>query len=793
MNKKLRYFAMLLLMAVTSGAWAAVNPLAFKKITETTLVYTTAANLAATGYAQDGKGAQTYNTPSDRGKAMDPTNEESYDFAIGTNGVTLKSAGSNKEVLLYVTNVTMLEVYCKCNSSNDRYPIITATPSDGTAATTVNGSPLNSGATASGKTAVTLDASKNYTISIHSNDADITLYAMRLTALPAAPKITTQPVGAAYATGQTMNPLTVVANTSGGDLSYMWYSCDDAEKTNAAEISGATGASYTPTAAGFYYVTVTDANGSVDSDVVEITVEAAEEPVITEVTGIPDAPVAVGTEVTFTATVTGVPTPTVQWYDASTNDAINGETELTFTPDTSTPGTYSFFVRAENDEGYAVSDPIELVVKEQVATPAFDPNGSYFEDFEKIFITCETEDATILYSTDNGSNWATYEDGIQVTETTTILAKATKDDCIDSESATATFTKVTLLPQTDVTGAATWDWSKFGTKEIKLTEATTPSKTQEFVLANVVTYGLCSSISSDFGDAQALKVTTEYVVRDTKFFQGGSIKFNTTVPGTLSVTYSNTGNRTEEGQRRFLNVNGVNYGEGTMKSGETVTTGDIPVTAGEVAIKGTLKEDNSDQYLRIYKITFTPAETVAISAAGYATYTTTGAIDFTDTGVKAFIVDEATTANVHFAPVTKVPAGTAIVVKGAEGEYTLHATTEATDDVADNLLKTPTEGQQSTGVEYCLANKSQGVGFYPVSQGVAIKKAYLVIEPESNVEAPEFIGFIEDGGTSTGISTVAVENAELNIDAPMYNIAGQRVSRSYKGVVIQNGKKFIVK
>mgnify|MGYP001759280892 FL=1 len=34
-------------------------------------------------------------------------------------------------------------------------------------------------------------------------------------------------------------------------------------------------------------------------------------------------------------------------------------------------------------------------------------------------------------------------------------------------------------------------------------------------------------------------------------------------------------------------------------------------------------------------------------------------------------------------------------------------------------------------------------------------------------------------------------NSAINDNAPMYNLAGQRVGKEYKGVVIQNGKKFI--
>ena len=46
-------------------------------------------------------------------------------------------------------------------------------------------------------------------------------------------------------------------------------------------------------------------------------------------------------------------------------------------------------------------------------------------------------------------------------------------------------------------------------------------------------------------------------------------------------------------------------------------------------------------------------------------------------------------------------------------------------------------------------------------------------------------------GGSTGINSVNVEKENAN--APMYNLAGQRVNNNAKGIVIQNGKKFIKK
>ena len=50
---------------------------------------------------------------------------------------------------------------------------------------------------------------------------------------------------------------------------------------------------------------------------------------------------------------------------------------------------------------------------------------------------------------------------------------------------------------------------------------------------------------------------------------------------------------------------------------------------------------------------------------------------------------------------------------------------------------------------------------------------------------------IEMTESTTGISEVSVST--LDPDAPVYNLSGQRVNSSFKGVIIQNGKKFIVK
>jgi len=49
--------------------------------------------------------------------------------------------------------------------------------------------------------------------------------------------------------------------------------------------------------------------------------------------------------------------------------------------------------------------------------------------------------------------------------------------------------------------------------------------------------------------------------------------------------------------------------------------------------------------------------------------------------------------------------------------------------------------------------------------------------------------FTAAGGGESGIATIAAEQK----NAPIFNLAGQRVSKNVKGLMIQNGKKFLVK
>lgn len=104
-------------------------------------------------------------------------------------------------------------------------------------------------------------------------------------------------------------------------------------------------------------------------------------------------------------------------------------------------------------------------------------------------------------------------------------------------------------------------------------------------------------------------------------------------------------------------------------------------------------------------------------------------------------------------------------------------------------MKVANGEKKGDGNIYCLANKSNGVGFYRVATGVTIpaNKAYLEINASTSAKYYS-IGI---GGNTTGIQ--AIQQNSVKADGIMYSLSGQRVGKDYKGIVICNGKKMIKK
>ncbi len=176
---------------------------------------------------------------------------------------------------------------------------------------------------------------------------------------------------------------------------------------------------------------------------------------------------------------------------------------------------------------------------------------------------------------------------------------------------------------------------------------------------------------------------------------------------------------------------------------------------------------------------------VFVSSVGYSTCVAKNDWDFSEADVEAFAVTESTEeGHVHLTPITEAPAGEAIIVKAAEGAYVVPTASATPAAVAGNLLKPALTDITADGSQYILADGSEGVAFYQATTGstIAAGKGYLEFTG-SGVKA-----FTFDGDNATGINDL---DANANLNEPIYNIAGQRMSKMQRGINIIGNKKIL--
>ena len=458
-----------------------------------------------------------------------------------------------------------------------------------------------------------------------------------------------------------------------------------------------------------------------------------------------------GSEVTYTVGAKQATEPTLALSASSANltDLKSyevGSTTVTLTGVNLTDGTYD----APVAEGITVS-PTTFTVAE----------GAVNQEFT---LTTSTAAAakTVL----------TFECGTASVEFTLNYSRTAKRD----------------VTSVDVTEATTWDWTKLtcDAVELKNDGTTDPSSSDEFLMAELPEL----TNSEDF-NSQALTIVAQFPYRGSsnKFFQGNSIKFTTTVPGTVQVWFSNTGKRDESDDlKRFLYINETNTGVYSLNT--TMVEASSKVAAGEVVINAYMGvEDPAPTMFRVNKIIFTPFDIATITTADYATFVPTKKVAVPDE-VKAYYVNEIKNGKAQMKEVTVIPANTPVIIY-KEVDTDTRVFFAPTDDdaskVEGNLLNYSDAETVADGTQYILAKEGEEVGFFraAVESTIAARKAYLVSPVGAN-----FLSFSFDG-EATGIEKV--ENAAVNANGTMFNLAGQRVAQPTRVLYIVNGKKVVVK
>lgn len=201
-------------------------------------------------------------------------------------------------------------------------------------------------------------------------------------------------------------------------------------------------------------------------------------------------------------------------------------------------------------------------------------------------------------------------------------------------------------------------------------------------------------------------------------------------------------------------------------------------------------------YIRSVKIEAleVPQETVTISSSGYSTHAAYYPVNYAELNLTAYAVKlNKAKDGVEFTEISDVvPAGVPVLLKGIAGkEYVLEKAKGGSPVSTD--LKMSDGNATSTGAAtlYALATVNDLTAFYRVKKNsnIPAKRCYLEVNGTSQKAA--FYSLGTNVGETTGISSV--ENKVEKADAPVYNLAGQLVGKDYKGLVIKNGKKFVIK
>lgn len=525
------------------------------------------------------------------------------------------------------------------------------------------------------------------------------------------------------------------------------------------------------------------------------------------------------TSVEFTATTAGYASAleSSTWDNAT---ATVNSTTVTVTP---TDGTAEFSATISGTCGFsAVKVYYEEVNPAAVATPTFSVAGGEYIDAQTVEITCATEGASIFYTIDGTDPTAEsnpYTQAITISATTTLKAIAVKGEDV-SNIATATYT-FPLIYQTIAefkTANTTGYLNMSGAQVVYIDSAkkniyvrdnsgavdiyngggfTTGIKTGDFL--GGVLYGKYSPYKNlpEITNADLSHVT----------ITGNEVVVAKVIEGTTEAIQANLCDLVKIQNTQIIESNNDYYvGENEdIKLYDKFNVGLTFETEMDVDVQGiaSIYDTTYELFPRyaediVYLENSVP---VSISSAGMATFCSDKALDFTAVdAIHAYYVNVDNSGNLTFTRIRKIPANTGVLLRNAQGEdqgavaaINVPVLSGEAERVEGNAFMAVLEeiehlASKADGFNNYILNKKDGrLGFYHANnQKVGAGKAYLRID--ESIQARDFFGFNE--GEATGIENV---KHETTTNGRCYNLNGQQVSANYKGIVIVNGKKTIVK
>ena len=301
---------------------------------------------------------------------------------------------------------------------------------------------------------------------------------------------------------------------------------------------------------------------------------------------------------------------------------------------------------------------------DKVTTPSIDGETPFITSTE-VTINCATTGATIQYSLDDGANWTNYSAPFNLTSTTTVKAKATKDGLTDSDEASETFTKVTPLTVAEARAAI------------------------------------------DAGTG-----TTGVYVRGIVCEGGSSLS-----SGAMNYWISDDGTETD----KFEIYKGKSFGGANFTSTSDVGVGDIIVVYGDITKYSSTYEFSAGSQLfnQIKKVaapTFSPAAgAVAANAEVTITTTTEGAtIYYTTDGT-----NPTTGSSVYSTPITIDAAKTikAFAVKAGYPDSDIATAAYTIAEPCATPTFSPAAGEVAKGATVTISTETDGATIYYTTDG----------------------------------------------------------------------------
>lgn len=506
---------------------------------------------------------------------------------------------------------------------------------------------------------------------------------------------------------------------------------------------------------------------------------------------------------TYTATFTANADNTFILFARKLGDGVDWNTRYVFGPNSNG----DWLLNGDNGEGTIDlndDDPIKLPnagtynitinsdgtftitkVLEQVATPTFSPAEGTFTEAQTVTISCATDGATISYSTDGGTTW-TVGNSLTVSETTTVMAKATKDGMTDSEIATATYTIRQPSTNVDVTVAEGTAQAEY----VPVYGYQYDAESQH----NQIVYP--ASELNQLHDGDVINAITFYPTTSTLPFSNGSVTISlanmnqgTTIPWTVDYWGTASGDLFTNSVTTVATINAPTAADGEW----TITfTTPFTYTGGDLLIDVTTTKG-------IYGDSKFYGKEMS-SVYGLATYTnySTSKKGSTILPKATFTLESSTPIESVATPTFSPAAGTyasaqSVTIACATDGATIYYTT-------DGSVPSATNGNVYS--EAIAVNENMIIKAIAVKDGMA-NSAVAEAEYVINIVADYAVSVAPDGGdinfgtvdyesNATAIRTITVTNTGLNPVTPTLSALSAPFSTDYTATALQPGESVTI-